>query len=124
MQKGIRVNEGQLLYLANKAKQEKTQKSYLYKKSADTGKWQQRWFLLYQNLLFYFENENVVRPSGIALLEGCYCERTVTCSSKGKDSDKQVRYYSYLLVLYCCHGYCMCCHGFFMHRHGYPVVTR
>lgn len=91
MQKTVRINEGQLLYLANKARQENTTSGYLHKKSADTGKWQLRWFALYQNLLFYYENDTTLRPSGVALLEGCYCERIVTPTSlKGKDNEKQV----------------------------------
>ena len=46
---------------------------------------------MYQNLLFYYENESSVRASGVVLLEGCYCERMITAaSSKGKDTDKQV----------------------------------
>ncbi|KAK2169255.1 hypothetical protein NP493_1191g01016 [Ridgeia piscesae] len=89
MQKGIRINESQLLYLAAKARQQKSLGGYLYKKSSDGSKWQLRWFKLYQNMLFYYENEHSPRPSGVALLEGCYCERLVTPSSgKGKDSDK------------------------------------
>ncbi|KAI0219030.1 Ras-specific guanine nucleotide-releasing factor 1, partial [Lamellibrachia satsuma] len=89
MQKGIRINESQLLYLAAKARQQKSLRGYLYKKSSDGSKWQLRWFKLYQNMLFYYENEHSPRPSGVALLEGCYCERLVTPSSgKGKDSDK------------------------------------
>ena len=93
MQKTIRINENQLLYLANKARHEENKRhGYLHKKSADTGKWQLRWFTLYQNLLFYYENDQAPRPSGVALLEGCYCERYVTAaSSKGKD-DKQVSF--------------------------------
>lgn len=95
MQKGIRLNESQLLYLANKARAESTLNGYLHKKSADTGKWQLRYFALYQNLLFYYENDNTVRPSGVALLEGCYCERLVTPTTSanvkpGKELDKQV----------------------------------
>lgn len=30
-----------------------------------------------QNLLFYFEAEGGVRPSGVIFLEGCYCERLI-----------------------------------------------
>ena len=116
MQKAVRVNEGQLLYLAMKAKQQNATSGYLYKKSADTGKWQLRWFVLYQNMLFYYENDSAVRPSGICLLEGCYCERVVLPATlkviKG-ETDKQVRILPelpmmilvlcvcYLLVLFC-----------------------
>ena len=90
MQKAIRLNESQLIYLASKGRQEGGISGYLYKKSADTGKWQLRWFALYQNLLFYYENDSTHRPSGVCLLEGCYCERLVTPTVKGKENEKQV----------------------------------
>lgn len=91
MQKAIRFNENQLLYLANKSRQENTMAGFLHKKSSDTGKWQLRYFILYQNLLLYFENDQSVRPSGVALLEGSYCERVLTPAAvKGKDTEKQV----------------------------------
>ncbi|XP_064620078.1 ras-specific guanine nucleotide-releasing factor 2-like isoform X2 [Lineus longissimus] len=96
MQKAIRLNENQLLHLAAKARQENTLNGYLYKKSTDTGKWQLRWFALYQNCLFYYENESTPKPSGVALLEGCYCERLITPSSvKGKDNEKQYSFAIY-----------------------------
>lgn len=47
----------------------------------------------FQNLLFYYESETCSRPSGVLLLEGCYCERLITTGSgsKNKDGvDKQV----------------------------------
>ncbi|XP_013403416.1 ras-specific guanine nucleotide-releasing factor 1 [Lingula anatina] len=81
MQKAIRVNENQLLYLANKARIENSISGYLNKKSGESAKWQLRWFSLYQNLLFYYENDSTTRPSGIAFLEGCYCERILTPNS-------------------------------------------
>ena len=92
MQKGIRFNEGQLLYLAGKAKHENSICGNLYKKSSDTGKWQLRYFILYQNLLFYYENDSSIRPSGVALLEGSYCDRIITPATghKGKESEKLV----------------------------------
>lgn len=31
-----------------------------------------------QNLLFYYDNEHSVKPSGIIFLEGSYCERLIT----------------------------------------------
>ena len=90
MQKNIRVNESQLLYLVSKARRENSIASYLYKRSSDTGKWQQRFFVLYQNLLFYFENDTASRPSGVALLEGSYCDRLITPPLRGKELEKQV----------------------------------
>lgn len=35
-------------------------------------------FMEMQNLLFYYENENSSKPSGIIFLEGSYCERLTT----------------------------------------------
>ena len=88
MQKAIRVSETQVLQLATKAKQEKlmSREGYLWKRSSDTGKWQQRYFALYQNMLFYYESEKMEKPSGLALVEGCYCEKIVTVQ-KGRDKD-------------------------------------
>lgn len=55
-----------------------------------------RWLqCLLQNLLFYYESDNCSRPSGVVLLEGCYCDRLIT--AKGKEPDKQV------CVLVCAH---------------------
>jgi len=89
MQKSIRVNEAQLLYLASKAKQDCTLSGPLWKRRDDTGKWQLRWFALHQNLLFYYENDAYPKPSGVALLEGSYCERTVSTGTVS-GADKQV----------------------------------
>ncbi|XP_052831997.1 ras-specific guanine nucleotide-releasing factor 2 isoform X2 [Octopus bimaculoides] len=89
MQKAIRFNESQILYLAQKARQENTLCGYLYKKSSDTGKWQLRWFILYQNFLFYYENDSASRPSGVALLEGSYCDRAVVTTSNKTKDEKQ-----------------------------------
>lgn len=92
MQKGIRFNETLLQYLATKAKQENTISGFLYKKSSDLGKWQLRWFVLYQNLLMYFETDSSTRPSTVTLLEGSYCDRAITPAAiKGKETEKQVR---------------------------------
>jgi len=90
MQKAVRIHEAQVLYLASKARMENSLCGHLFKKSADTGKWQQRWFAVYQNLLFYYENDTCPKLSGMALLEGSYCERMVTAGNKGKDNEKQV----------------------------------
>lgn len=101
MQKGVRVNEIQLLQLATKSRTDSTLNGYLYKRSTDTGKWRQRWFTLYQNLLFYYENENCLKPSGMALLEGCYCERIVVPGSgRGKEAEKQVGLCSHLFLVF------------------------
>ncbi|KAF5272850.1 hypothetical protein FQR65_LT00446 [Abscondita terminalis] len=92
MQRTIRVNENQLIMLSERAQNDNSQSGYLHKRSADSSKWQLRWFVLYQNLMFYYDSEQCHRPSGVLLLEGCYCERLITTghTSKMKDgSDKQ-----------------------------------
>ena len=88
MQKAVRIEDAQLLHLANRAKTDHTIAGILQKKSSDAVKWKQRWFALYQNLLFYFENDCSPRPVGCIFLEGCYSERLVTPRSSREE--KQV----------------------------------
>ncbi|XP_072372290.1 ras-specific guanine nucleotide-releasing factor 2 isoform X3 [Scyliorhinus torazame] len=93
MQKSIRYNEGHAVYLALIARKEGTRRGYLSKKTAETSKWHDKWFALYQNVLFYFENEQSSRPSGIYLIEGCTCERVPSPKppTMGKETlEKQV----------------------------------
>uniref|UniRef100_A0A669C2Y2 Ras protein specific guanine nucleotide releasing factor 1 n=1 Tax=Oreochromis niloticus TaxID=8128 RepID=A0A669C2Y2_ORENI len=75
MQKGIRLNDGHITYLALLAKKDGTRRGCLSKKSSDNTKWHSKWFALLQNMLFYFENDSSSRPSGLYLLEGCVCDR-------------------------------------------------
>ncbi|XP_044728082.1 ras-specific guanine nucleotide-releasing factor 1-like [Chrysoperla carnea] len=90
MQRTVRVNDSQLVMLSERATYDHSLAGYLHKRTSDNTKWQMRWFVLYQNLLFYYESEGCTRPSGVLLLEGCYCERLITSSgSKNKDSEKQ-----------------------------------
>ncbi|XP_073979075.1 ras-specific guanine nucleotide-releasing factor 2-like isoform X2 [Rhodnius prolixus] len=86
MQRSVRVNESQLVMLSDRAHFDHSYSGYLYKRTSDSNKWQQRWFVLYQNLLFYYDAEGCSRPSGVVLLEGCYCERLISPSTKNKDS--------------------------------------
>uniref|UniRef100_A0A8C6EI69 Ras protein specific guanine nucleotide releasing factor 2 n=1 Tax=Microcebus murinus TaxID=30608 RepID=A0A8C6EI69_MICMU len=76
MQKSVRYNEGHALYLAFLARKEGTKRGFLSKKAAEASRWHEKWFALYQNVLFYFEGEQSGRPAGMYLLEGCTCERT------------------------------------------------
>uniref|UniRef100_A0A8C4L8P2 Ras protein specific guanine nucleotide releasing factor 2 n=1 Tax=Equus asinus asinus TaxID=83772 RepID=A0A8C4L8P2_EQUAS len=75
MQKSVRYNEGHALYLAFLARKEGTKRGFLSKKAAEASRWHEKWFALYQNVLFYFEGEQSGRPAGMYLLEGCSCER-------------------------------------------------
>lgn len=92
MQKSVRYNEGHALYLSMVARKEGIKRGYLSKKASENNRWTEKYFALYQNVLFYFENEQSTRPSGIYLLEGCSCERIPApkVSAVGKESsDKQ-----------------------------------
>lgn len=75
MQKGVRLNDGHITYLALLAKKDGTRRGSLSKKSSDNTKWHSKSFALLQNMLFYFENDSSSRPSGLYLLEGCVCDR-------------------------------------------------
>uniref|UniRef100_A0A671PP50 Ras-specific guanine nucleotide-releasing factor 2-like n=1 Tax=Sinocyclocheilus anshuiensis TaxID=1608454 RepID=A0A671PP50_9TELE len=92
MQKSVRYNEGHALYLSMVARKEGIKRGFLSKKAAENNRWNEKYFALYQNVLFCFENEQSTRPSGIYLLEGCTCERIPApkVSTVGKESsDKQ-----------------------------------
>ena len=95
MQKSVRYNEGHALFLSVVARKEGTKRGYLCKKTTENSRWHEKYFALYQNVLFYFENDQSTRPSGIYLLEGCTCERVPApkVSTAGKETlDKQVCY--------------------------------
>uniref|UniRef100_A0A670Y3C5 Ras protein specific guanine nucleotide releasing factor 2 n=1 Tax=Pseudonaja textilis TaxID=8673 RepID=A0A670Y3C5_PSETE len=102
MQKSVRYNEGHALYLAVLARKEGTRRGYLSKKTAETSRWHDKWFALYQNMLFYFESEQSARPAGVYMLEGCSCERALApkgasaVSVKDSALDKQVYYFTVL----------------------------
>ncbi|KAK7934461.1 hypothetical protein WMY93_005357 [Mugilogobius chulae] len=92
MQKSVRYNEGHALFLSVVARKDGTKRGYLSKKTTENSRWHEKFFALYQNLLFYFEGEQSARPSGIYLLEGCTCERASApkMSTIGKElMDKQ-----------------------------------
>ncbi|XDV54816.1 hypothetical protein PO909_023021 [Leuciscus waleckii] len=96
MQKSVRYNEGHALFLSMVARKEGIKRGFLSKKAAENNRWNEKYFALYQNVLFYFENEQSTRPSGIYLLEGCSCERIPApkVSTVGKESsDKQQHYF-------------------------------
>uniref|UniRef100_A0A667ZB78 Ras protein specific guanine nucleotide releasing factor 2 n=1 Tax=Myripristis murdjan TaxID=586833 RepID=A0A667ZB78_9TELE len=96
MQKSVRYNEGHALYLSVVARKEGTKRGFLSKKTTENSRWTEKYFALYQNVLFYFENDQSTRPSGIYLLEGCTCERTPApkVSSISKEPmDKQQHYF-------------------------------
>uniref|UniRef100_A0A3B5LMV9 Ras protein-specific guanine nucleotide-releasing factor 2b n=1 Tax=Xiphophorus couchianus TaxID=32473 RepID=A0A3B5LMV9_9TELE len=95
MQKSVRYNEGHALFLSVVARKEGTKRGYLSKKTAENSRWSEKFFALYQNVLFYFENEQSARPAGIYLLEGCTCERTPApkISTTGKEALEKQHYF-------------------------------
>ena len=83
----FKVNEDHLHNLAIKARLENRECGYLSRRggqdpSSSPTKWQLKWFVLYQNLLFYFENVNSTKPQGVYFLESCYSTRSTTKNSK------------------------------------------
>lgn len=48
MQRSIRVNDSQLVMLSERAHFDHSKAGYLHKRTADSNKWQMRWFVLYQ----------------------------------------------------------------------------
>uniref|UniRef100_H0Z9L2 Ras protein specific guanine nucleotide releasing factor 2 n=1 Tax=Taeniopygia guttata TaxID=59729 RepID=H0Z9L2_TAEGU len=102
MQKSVRYNEGHALYLALLARKEGTKRGYLSKKTAETNRWHEKWFALYQNVLFYFEGEQSARPAGMYMLEGCNCERVAApkgCAA-GSAKDAALDKQHYFTVLF------------------------
>src|SRR6218665_3595849 len=73
----MRMNELQLFALCEKALADNGPRGYLFKRTGESGKWQLRYFVLFQNMFFYFENENSTKPSGLIFLEGSYCDKLV-----------------------------------------------
>ncbi|XP_036454222.1 ras-specific guanine nucleotide-releasing factor 2 [Colossoma macropomum] len=95
MQKSVRYNEGHALYLSVVARKEGTKRGYLSKKTTENSRWHEKYFALYQNVLFYFDSEQSARPSGIYLLEGCTCERVPApkVSTGGKETLDKLHYF-------------------------------
>ncbi|CAF0918598.1 unnamed protein product [Adineta steineri] len=83
----FKVNEDHLLNLAIKARLENRECGYLSRRggqdpSSSPNKWQSKWFVLYQNLLFYYDNVNSPKPQGVYFLESCYSSRSPAKNSK------------------------------------------
>jgi hypothetical protein len=98
MQRNMRMNELQLLALSEKALNDNGLRGLLFKRTSDNSKWQLRWFVLFQNLLFYFENETSNRPSGLIFLEGSYCDKIVQPSAGKNSTNTQVSYHSLYFI--------------------------
>uniref|UniRef100_A0A3B4ZSU2 Ras-specific guanine nucleotide-releasing factor 2-like n=1 Tax=Stegastes partitus TaxID=144197 RepID=A0A3B4ZSU2_9TELE len=99
MQKSVRYNEGHALYLSVVARKEGTKRGFLSKKTTENSRWTEKYFALYQNVLFYFENDQSTRPSGIYLLEGCTCERA-PAPKRTNTGPYTFQYNHYFLVIF------------------------
>jgi len=98
MQRNMRMNELQLLALSEKALNDNGIRGLLFKRTSDNSKWQLRWFVLFQNMLFYFENETSNRPSGLIFLEGSYCDKIVQPSAGKNSTNTQVSNHSLYFI--------------------------
>ena len=88
MQKGLRMNDSQLSFLATKARIENTNCGALHRRNIDSAKWQLKWFTLQHNLLFCYDAEGSQKFHSFILLEGCYAEEIILPAIK---EHKQVR---------------------------------
>jgi hypothetical protein len=85
---GCKINEAHINTIALKARLDNRECGYLWKRSTDSAaKWQIKWFALYQNFLFYYENVNSTKPLGLILLESCYCNRIVANTKNTKEGE-------------------------------------
>ncbi|KAM6902957.1 ras-specific guanine nucleotide-releasing factor 2 [Xenentodon cancila] len=100
MQKSVRYNEGHALHLSVVARKEGTKRGFLSKKTTENSRWTDKYFALYQNVLFYFENEQSTRPSGIYLLEGCTCERAPAPKVSAISKEPVEKQQHYFLVIF------------------------
>ncbi|KAM4531994.1 ras-specific guanine nucleotide-releasing factor 2 isoform 4-T4 [Fundulus diaphanus] len=100
MQKSVRYNEGHALYLSVAARKEGTKRGYLSKKTTENSRWTEKYFALYQNVLFYFENDQSARPSGIYLLEGCTCERAPAPKVSAVSKEPMEKQQHYFLIIF------------------------
>ncbi|KAM4720471.1 ras-specific guanine nucleotide-releasing factor 2 isoform 3-T3 [Anableps anableps] len=100
MQKSVRYNEGHALYLSVVARKEGSKRGYLSKKTTENSRWTEKYFALYQNVLFYFENDQSARPSGIYLLEGCTCERAPAPKVSAISKEPMEKQQHYFLIIF------------------------
>lgn len=94
MPTGVRFSEVHLMYLAGIARADPNLAGFMCLKNGDvTVKWQERWIILYQNFLFYFESPSCAKPLGFVFLEHSTIDlRSLT---KLKDLQNQVAIHVY-----------------------------
>ncbi len=85
---GVKINESHINTIALKARLDNRECGYLWKRSNEISeKWQIKWFALYQNFLFYYENVNSTKPLGLMLLESCYCNKILPDTKNTKKGE-------------------------------------
>lgn len=82
------LNEAHLNSIASKARLHNRECGYLWRRSDTTSKWLgTKWYALYQNLLFGYENVNSTKASCVILLESAYCQRIISNVKNTKEGD-------------------------------------
>lgn len=84
----IHLDELQLIAFIEKAINDKSLRGFLYKRSSPNSKWRLKWFLLYQNLLFYFDlgqsvHQQIIREHQAKISDG---RSTTRCGTKSASS--------------------------------------
>ncbi len=97
----IKVNDGQLHYIGEKARNNATKSGNLMVKVNDgsTSKWYCHYFVLHLNLLFEFQNQDASKPINVILLEQCQFERIGL--KRFHDSENQVSASCFVYVIPC-----------------------
>ena len=67
----MKVNEKNLMAIANAENLVTDKEGWLNKKNEVNKSFQKRWFVLKGNLLFYFDKKYDKEPAGVLIVEGC-----------------------------------------------------
>lgn len=67
----MKVNERNLIAIANAPHLTVDKEGWLNKKGEVNKSFQKRWFVLKGNLLFYYEKKTDKEPAGVLIVEGC-----------------------------------------------------
>jgi len=70
----MKVNEKNLMAIANAENLVTDKEGWLNKKNEVNKSFQKRWFVLKGNLLFYFDKKYDKEPAGVLIVEGCTVE--------------------------------------------------
>ncbi|CAA3006361.1 Hypothetical predicted protein [Olea europaea subsp. europaea] len=74
------INEQQLVALIEKGLSDNSLRGFLYKRSSTNSKWRLKWFLLFENMLFYFDVGQEAQNYYHEQLSSTSCATTTTTS--------------------------------------------